>query len=153
MDETTVAAACEAVSLDNFIHVVGLLINTSDMVGENEVMVCNGIDHSFVNKGVNFLLNKSWRVHASYTSASPSQALGDVFVFDKDDNSVVAVFTGCRFAKSTSLRLERLLDPVNRPLEVPCRASPIPNPGIDRPEFLSHPSTHSRHKRAIQPEW
>jgi Phosphopantetheine attachment site len=115
LDESTVARICDAVSLDNFIQVVGLLMNTSDTVGDNEVMVCTGIENSMVSKGFNMVDSRSWNVHASFTPTSASQAIGDVFAFS-DDGSVAAAFTGCRFTKLDVTRLERLLDPVNRNL-------------------------------------
>lgn len=113
LDESTVAGVCDAVSLDNFIQVVGLLMNTSDMVGDNEVMVCTGIENSMISKGCNMVDCRSWKVHASYSPTSTSQAIGDVFAFS-EDASVAAAFTGCRFTKLDVTRLERLLDPVNR---------------------------------------
>lgn len=125
LDESTVAGFCDAVSLDNFIQVAGLLMNTSDMVGDNEVMICTGIENSMVSKGCNMLECRSWKVHASFTPASASQAIGDVFVFS-EDGSVAVAFTGCRFAKLDITRLERLLDLDNR------------NPGGKQAQKLDH---------------
>ncbi|KAK4446906.1 BcPKS16, polyketide synthase [Podospora aff. communis PSN243] len=113
VDESTVAAACDAVTLDNFIQVVGLLMNTSDTIGKSEVMVCTGVENSMIAKGCNMVDCRSWKVHASYTPTSPSQAIGDVFAFSAKDGSVAAAFTGCRFTKLDMARLEKLLDPVN----------------------------------------
>ncbi|RDL40047.1 Uncharacterized protein BP5553_00026 [Venustampulla echinocandica] len=113
LDESTVAGVCDAVSLDNFIQVVGLLMNTSDMVDDREVMVCTGIENSMICKGCDMVGCRSWTVHASFTPTSASQAIGDVFAFS-EDGTIAAAFTGCRFAKLDVTRLERLLDPVNR---------------------------------------
>ncbi|KAI1501592.1 ketoacyl-synt-domain-containing protein [Biscogniauxia marginata] len=113
LDESTLVQKCDAVSLDNFIHVVGLLINTSDAVGKSEVMICTGIRNCAIAKGCDMVDNRSWMVHASYTQTSPSEAIGDVFAFSKD-GPVAAAFTGCRFVKLELTRLERLLDTANR---------------------------------------
>nr|WPM83318.1 ProsJ [Phaeosphaeria sp.] len=134
LEESPVTKICDAVTMDNFIQVVGLLMNTSDMIGKNEVMVCSGIDSSMIAKGVNMGEGRSWKVHASYTSSSPSQALGDVLVF-AEDGSVAAAFTGCRFSKLDMSRLERLLDSANqvagdREAQVRSQQQPITQPGM-----------------------
>lgn len=89
-------------------------MNTSDMIGKNEVMVCSGVDSSMIAKGINMVDCRSWKVHALYTSSTPNQAVGDVVVF-AEDGCTAAAFTGCRFSKLDMSRLERLLDSANRP--------------------------------------
>ncbi|KAF2464017.1 BcPKS16, polyketide synthase [Lindgomyces ingoldianus] len=156
VDESTAVHICDSVTLDNFIQIVGLLMNTSDMIGNGEVMVCTGVDSSMIAKGVNMVDCRSWKVHASYTPSGPSQAIGDVFAFSEDD-SVVAAFTGCRFAKLEITRLERLLDPVNqvagsKPPEPKVQHHSVPppppaqldiNPGMT-PDISSSPSSDGK---------
>lgn len=112
VEDSTVVRTCDAVTLDNFIQVVGLLMNTSDGVGKSEVMVCTGVKCSTIVKGCNMTDCRSWKVYASYTPTSASQAMGDVFAWS-EDGSIAATLTGCRFAKLDMVRLEKLLDPVN----------------------------------------
>jgi len=114
--ESTVVETCDAVTLDTFIQVLGLLINTSDMPSDNTVMICTGIESSLISKSINMVSCRSWKVYASYTVSSPSQAIGDVFALD-ENGSLAAAFTGCRFIRLEIMRLERLLDsldPQNR---------------------------------------
>lgn len=121
-EESTVVRGCDAVSLDNFIQVAGLLMNTGDAVSQSEVMVCNGIENCIISKGANFADHQSWKVHASYALKSPSQAVGDVVVFDQN-NSPAAALTGCRFVKVGIARLEQML----------ASTSPAPSPGPAKP--------------------
>ncbi|ROV96090.1 hypothetical protein VSDG_05051 [Cytospora chrysosperma] len=116
LDDSTVVSCCDAVSMDNLIQVVGLLMNTGDMVSDTEVMVCTGISSSIIHHATDMIKDRSWEVYASYTPTSATQATGDVFAFVRDGGGykqVAAAFTGCRFTKLDISRLERLLDPVN----------------------------------------
>ncbi|KAE8374371.1 hypothetical protein BDV26DRAFT_300248 [Aspergillus bertholletiae] len=114
-EESTVLNYYDAVTLDNFIQVVGLLMNTSDMVNETEVMICSGIGSSVFSKSCNMTDHRSWKVYASFIPTSQSQAIGDVFTFSKD-SSVAVAFTECHFTKLDISRLERLLGLANRPV-------------------------------------
>lgn len=133
VEESTAVQVCDAVTLDNFIQVIGLLINTSDLVDVHEVMVCTGVDSSVVARDINMVNCRSWKVHASYTATSSSQALGDVFAFS-EDGSLAAALTGCRFSKLEITRLEKLLDPVNQATseqaaqpQLQNRSAPVPS--------------------------
>ena len=123
-EESTTISFCEAVAMDNFIQVLGLLINTSDMVGSNEVMVCTGLDHGTTTEKCDMKGQSSWTVHAAYTPIGPSRATGDVLVFC-EDGSLAAAFTGCQFTKLEIGRLERALGSVNGSLVLPAVDVPI----------------------------
>ncbi|PKX97737.1 uncharacterized protein P174DRAFT_510672 [Aspergillus novofumigatus IBT 16806] len=145
-NQSTAVATCDAVTLDNFIQVIGLLMNTDDMVGETEVMVCTGIDSTMLAPTCNLLQCSSWKVYASYVPTGPSQALGDAFVFAPDD-TVMAAFVGCRFAKLDMSRLARLLDTANKTPKARTAStqSAPPSPGlVDRetpPDLVSDRSS------------
>ncbi|KAK3713681.1 hypothetical protein LTR37_008375 [Vermiconidia calcicola] len=137
---------CEAVVMDNFIQVVGLLMNTSDLVGANEVMVCTGIESGATSEKCVMLSPGPWTVHAAYTAVGSSKAIGDVFVF-AEDGSLVAAFTGCQFTKLDISRLERALASVNdgssskisnnNTRTNTAGASPKETPASRRPQLLS----------------
>lgn len=143
-DESTVVTFCEAVAMDNFIQVVGLLMNTSDMIASNEVMVCSAIEHGVVSEKCDMVGQKSWTVYAAYCPLSPSQATGDVFVF-AGDGSFAAAFTGCQFTKLEISRLERALGSVNDTAEqLPASQQPLPlRPQVSRLDSLPPLSTGS----------
>ena len=126
-EESTVTSFCEAVAMDNFIQVVGFLINTSDMITSNEVMVCAGIEHGMVSPKCDLVGQTAYTVHAAYTSLRPSQATGDVFVL-AEDGTLAASFTGCQFTKLEISRLERALRSVNEIVEDVAPRQPLPQP-------------------------
>lgn len=115
LEESTVVRSCDAVSLDNFMQALGLLMNTGDAIDQNEVMVCSGVRNSIIHasKRGGFMERPTWKVHASYTMTSPCQAIGDVVVF-AEDGFVAAALTGCRFTKVGETRLDRLLSSTSR---------------------------------------
>lgn len=110
--ESTVASFCESVIMDSFIQVVVMLINTSDMVNNNEVMVCSKIEHSVVGQHCDMTNQKNWTVYAAFDSIKQSLAIGDVFVFAQG-GPLVATFRGCQFTRLEICRLESVLRTVN----------------------------------------
>ncbi|KAI4253111.1 MAG: hypothetical protein LQ352_003890 [Teloschistes flavicans] len=107
--ETTAMNECDTVSIDTFIQVVGLLMNSSDMVTEGEVMISTGVGTTSMSSPMNFGTCKSWTVYAKYMPIGKDQATGDVFVLTRDGALVMAV-TGCQFNKLQISKLEKALD-------------------------------------------
>ncbi|WPG99934.1 ketoacyl-synt-domain-containing protein [Acrodontium crateriforme] len=107
--ESTALSTCDSVPLDTFIQVLGLLVNTSNLVGSNEVFICSAIGQSNTSDTCDLLKEVSWTVYASYTSINASTISGDVFAF-APSHSLSAVFIDCRFTKVDMTRLERALD-------------------------------------------
>ncbi|KAH8697261.1 hypothetical protein BGW36DRAFT_296668 [Talaromyces proteolyticus] len=100
---------CDAVTVDACVHVVGLLINTSDTLPNEEVAVMVGLDRVVMSPA--FAMSEDvahWRVYASFTDQL-QQSVGDVFVCSPE-GELVALFTGCRMTKLPVSRLERVLD-------------------------------------------
>lgn len=110
--ESSVLDMCDAVSLDSFIQVVGLNMNTSDALGVKDVMICNKIDTTLVAKDMNLGHQSEYRVYTSYSRTENAQTVGDVFVWT-GEGQVAAAFLGCRFVKLSIGRLERALDAAN----------------------------------------
>ncbi|KAL8722876.1 MAG: hypothetical protein Q9225_000709 [Loekoesia sp. 1 TL-2023] len=111
-NETTAANECDTISLDTFIQVLGLLMNSSDMVTEGEVMVATGIESASFSPSMNFSGCRSWTVYAKYMAVGNDQATGDVFVLTRD-GTLVMNLTGCQFNKLQISKLERALDSAN----------------------------------------
>lgn len=120
LGDSTVVGNCDAVLMDNCIQALGLLMNTSEMVADNEVMVCVGIDKTTLTNSRTMTDDCVWEVYTTYVPTGASQAAGDVFVFAHENkegestSSIAAALTGCRFTKLPIIRLEKLLDPVNQ---------------------------------------
>ena len=115
-EESSAISVCEAVVMDNFIQVVGLLMNTSDLVASSEVMVCTGIEYGTTSDKFNLAEQRTWTVHAAYSPLGSAKAAGDVFVF-AEDGIIAAAFTGCQFTKLKISQLERALGSVNEKLQ------------------------------------
>ncbi|KAL9606215.1 MAG: hypothetical protein Q9179_000612 [Wetmoreana sp. 5 TL-2023] len=111
-NETTAANGCDTISLDTFIQVLGLLMNSSDMVTEGEVMIATGIESASLSSSMNFSGCRSWTVYAKYMAVGNDQATGDVFVLTRE-GTLVMTMTGCQFNKLQISKLERALDSVN----------------------------------------
>jgi 2-polyprenyl-3-methyl-5-hydroxy-6-metoxy-1,4-benzoquinol methylase len=143
-NESPVTPACDAVVLDQFIQVVGLLINTSDIVSPDEVMVCTAMEHSTTTTSCDLASREPWTAHASYIPNSPTQATGDVFIF-APDGSLAAAFTGCRFTKVDICRLERILDSFGQPHKKVTGATPSQATQALQYARSDDPLEHSRH--------
>ncbi|KAI0123144.1 hypothetical protein BJ170DRAFT_703922 [Xylariales sp. AK1849] len=106
-DGSTAWTVYDIVTLDLFVQVLGFIINTSDFVALDEVAVMVGLDRAMILSKCDFsitsaIIRGDWR------------PIGDVFVYSIVDNSLVAVLTGCRFAKLSISKLEKSLDQAMR---------------------------------------
>ena len=110
--ETTAANDCDTVSLDTFIQVLGLLMNSSDMVTEGEVMVATGMESTLMSSSMNFNDRRSWTVYTKYMALGNDQAIGDVFVLTRD-GTMLMTMTGVHFTKLPISKLEKSLDSAN----------------------------------------
>ena len=109
--ESTVTEICNSVTLDTFIQVVGLLINSSDDCSHDEVYIATGIDRiSMLPCGIQ--RSKSWKVYAIATPLRDSSVKGDMFVFTKDGNLVMTGI-GVRFSRLPIPQFEKLLEAAN----------------------------------------
>ncbi|KAI0161034.1 putative polyketide synthase [Hypoxylon sp. FL1284] len=105
--ETTAAKICDTVSLDTFIQVVGLLINSSDACPEGEVFIATGIE-SIVMQDCDFSAFDSWTVYAMSTRQGETEAAGDMLVFTKD-GKLILTGSGVKFTRYPISKLEKLL--------------------------------------------
>ncbi|KAI2621288.1 putative polyketide synthase [Hypoxylon sp. NC1633] len=105
--ETTAAKICDTVSLDTFIQVVGLLINSSDACPEGEVFIATSID-SIVMQDCDFSTCDSWTVYAMASHRGDVEAAGDMIVFTSD-GKLVLTGSGVKFSRYPISKLEKLL--------------------------------------------
>ncbi|KAL6720906.1 hypothetical protein ACLMJK_000005 [Lecanora helva] len=111
-DQSTTTQCCETVAIDGFIQVVGLLINSSTLVGNDNVYVATGIDNVLMSAACDFHQEKSWTVYAKYQNTKEGQAAGDIFVMTSK-GSMAMVITGAHFKSLAIQKLEKLLDTAN----------------------------------------
>ena len=117
-DGSTVVSICDAVPIDMFIQVLGLIINSSDRCTSDKVFVCTGIGALKLSVGVNFETRTSWTVYTSFTPVSDDEVIGDVFVMTREGVLVVAI-TSVDFSRLKITSLIKVLggataEPVSR---------------------------------------
>lgn len=101
---------CDAVAIDSVVHVVGLLINTSQSMSSKDVAVMVGIDRAVVSPTFSAGCASDCRVYARFDSADgDQQPIGDVFVCSPA-GQLVAMFTGCRMTRLPVVKLEKIFD-------------------------------------------
>lgn len=101
---------CDAVAVDTVVHVVGLLINTSQCMSSKDVAVMVGIDRAVVSPAFSSGCASDCRVFARFDSADgDQQPIGDVFVCSPA-GKLVAMFTGCRMTRLPVAKLEKIFD-------------------------------------------
>lgn len=110
--ESPAAHLCDTVPMDMFIQVLGLLINSSPVVGDDEVYVATGLEQIWTSPLCKFDKQKSWLVYVKFSSLSDDQAVGDIIVFTTA-MEVCMTITGSKFTKLTLDKLEKLLDSAN----------------------------------------
>ncbi|KAH7303835.1 BcPKS16, polyketide synthase [Stachybotrys elegans] len=119
--ESTAIDLCDTISLDVWVHVLGLLLNSSDNCPPGHIFVATGVKNAVMTSECRFIKHKSWKVYAVYALRGESKAQGDVFVLSPDEG-VVAVVEGVEFTKLPMVALQRMLDGVNEPKD--CKQPP-----------------------------
>ncbi|KAA8615013.1 polyketide synthase [Pyrenophora tritici-repentis] len=111
-DDSSAIALCDTVSIDTFIQVVGLLINSSDACIPNHVFVATGVESATLSNACDFTAADSWTVYAVFRSTSETTATGDVFVMTKNGTMALNVMD-VAFTRLPIATLEKLLDTAN----------------------------------------
>ena len=104
---------CDTATLDNFIQVAGLLLNTSDDCDAEEAFLAVGVEDINIPASPDLENNRSWTVYVSYTLIDNSRACADVAVLSKDQ-TLAATINGIRFAKLSFKKLHKLLESANK---------------------------------------
>ncbi|KAK5991527.1 Non-reducing polyketide synthase ascC [Cladobotryum mycophilum] len=110
--ESTVSDYFDAVTLDTFIQVLGLLINTTTHSDANdEIYVASSIG-KMVIAPTDFHKDQTWSVYATYSTVDSKLSSGAIFVFD-ESKKLVSFGTKIQFMKVQAAKLERILETVN----------------------------------------
>jgi acyl transferase domain-containing protein/acyl carrier protein/SAM-dependent methyltransferase len=116
--ETTVWQRCDTALVDAFISVSGLLLNSSDTVSEDQVMVATGVEQVVLDQACAMDSPARWTVYTMFTNVDESKALSDIFVYSSQ-GTMLATFSGVRFAKVHMSKLRKTLSSAN-PESVGC---------------------------------
>lgn len=108
VESSTARSICDAVTIEMLMQPLGLLVNSSDMITQDEVFVGAGLDASVFSSACKLDSDEPWTVFAKCNALGNSQTVGDVLVFTARGD-LVGMLTGCRFSRTTKSRLERAL--------------------------------------------
>lgn len=112
LDENSALRCFDAVAIDVFIQVGGLLVNTSSLVTEEDVCVATAIGRLSVSPSCEFHAPSTWTVYAKFVPVTESQVSGDIFVWTEGMKLAVAILDA-QFTKLPITKLDRLLDSAN----------------------------------------
>ena len=139
--DSSAIALCDCVTLDAFIQVAGLLINSSDHCNGDEVFVATGVENFSMSLACNFDLCKAWIVYATFTPTGNGKAMGDVFILTRE-KVLVMVIMGVQFTKLPIARLEKLLDSAT-PKSRDTPTMKLPQPDVIKPAISSSENSSS----------
>ncbi|PWY93856.1 ketoacyl-synt-domain-containing protein [Aspergillus sclerotioniger CBS 115572] len=106
--ESTAADIADARTLDTFIQVLGLLINSSTgLKSESEVYVAAAINRMVILP-CDFRTPQTWTVYAMFSATDRKYTSGAIFVFSEAGEMLV-LGSGIRFVRIQAARLERML--------------------------------------------
>lgn len=132
---------CDAISLDVFLQVCGLLINSHADCPSDAAYLAVGTDSLCIALSNHSRQSAKYTVYATFESVSVSHAKGDVFVLH--ENQLVLVMTGVRFAKVPFTTLAKLLDTPNQPAKL--KTEVLESTG-ESPEGVPHlPNGHAHY--------
>ncbi|KAF6842710.1 polyketide synthase [Colletotrichum musicola] len=140
--ESTVAEFYDAITLDTFIQVLGLLVNSNaGSSSDDEIYVASSIGKMVVSP-TQFLEPQAWTVYATYSVVDHKTCSGAVFAFS-EDGKLRTFATGICFVRIQAARLERVLKAASPDASVPRTADALPpsSSGASLPEPTIHRQT------------
>lgn len=114
VSESSVMKFYDAIALDTFIQVLGLLVNHSksfESTGEDNIYVASSIGMMRLSP-VDFSAPQVWTAYATYSMLDIKTASGDVYVLS-EKGQVVFSATDIRFMKVAAATIERILEAAN----------------------------------------
>nr|BAZ95871.1 polyketide synthase [Fusarium sp. NBRC100844] len=133
--ESTVTDCFDAISLDTFIQVLGLLINCNNASDSGDEIYIASCINKMVISPTEFSKAQTWTVYATYSASDGKTLSGSVFVYSEDGN-LAAFGTKIQFMRTQAARLERVLEAANpRPSTAPAQASVLPTTSGLRPDL------------------
>ena len=139
---------CDTVLIDAFISTVGLLLNSSDAVSDEEILIAVGIEQVILASACQMETRQDWLVYAKFASSQNAngQLIGDVYVCTSD-HEVVAMMVGVQFAKVDVSKFKKMLLSANA-MQAPAHvAQPSPKDyQVPAPATASRSATGSTSK-------
>ncbi|KAL8751877.1 MAG: hypothetical protein Q9199_006133, partial [Rusavskia elegans] len=138
--ETTVF---DTISLDVFVQVCGLLINSHSICPADSAYLAVGADSIRITETCDLDKCKEWTVYAVFEPVEQSKARGDVFVM-RPSGELEIVMIGIRFLKVPFKTLEKLLT-------TPDKASRHKNDGDKTVRSISEPASSTQLEDFMEP--
>ena len=107
-NESTATVVCDAVSLDGFVQALGLLLNSSDHCGGDEVFLATGIGSFSMAPNCDFSSCRSWKLYTMFGLVGGAKVRGDVYVFHSDGTMALSIMD-VQFTKIPNRTLERII--------------------------------------------
>ncbi|KAL8699113.1 MAG: hypothetical protein Q9224_001556 [Gallowayella concinna] len=107
--KTMAARSCDTISLDVFVQVCGLLINSHSFCVKDSAYLAVGAESIRIAQTCDLEECRDWTVYAAFEPVDENKAKGDVFVMRRS-GEVVIVMVGLQFAKVALKTLKKLLD-------------------------------------------
>jgi acyl transferase domain-containing protein/SAM-dependent methyltransferase len=111
-DDSTVWRRCDTVLIDNFVSVVGLLLNSSGRASDTEIMIANAMDRVTLTAACKTTEPVEWLVYGAFRSTDFAQHLGDVYVC-LPTGELVAMMVGVQFIKVDTTKMSKALTSAN----------------------------------------
>ncbi|KAL4732947.1 hypothetical protein BDV11DRAFT_176169, partial [Aspergillus similis] len=138
-EESPAWPRCDAVLIDAFISVVGLLLNSSEAAPDDQILIAVGIERVSLTAACLEDTRSDWTVYAKFTSMeSTKQLMGGVYILSPD-KQVVAMMSGIQFSKLDMVKLTRFLGAANASLSHSHQVSSLPQQKMN----VSHSATRS----------
>lgn len=105
--ETTAVSVCDSVIIDNFIQVLGLLINNSEFCLEEEVFIMANVG-SIMMQECDFSSAGPWTVYATISGKNDANVTGSIFVFTTG-GKLLLIGSDLIFSRVPIAKMEKLL--------------------------------------------
>lgn len=111
--KATATTSCDTISLDIFVQVCGLLVNSHRICPTDSAYLAVGADSIRIARTCDLKECRDWTVYAAFQLVGHKEAKGDVFVMSPSGELVI-VMIGIVFAMLPLKTLEKLLDIANK---------------------------------------
>lgn len=108
-EESTCSQICDSVSLDTFIQVAGLLVNSGETCPPDEVYIATHIESMSIQNCDFSRKSSTWSVYVMATPLDGGRSACDVFVLD-EAGCLVVVAPRIQFTRYPIRKLERVLE-------------------------------------------
>ena len=112
-EESSSMQNCDSITIDAFVQVLGLLVNSGNLTAENDVYVATSLGSLSTLPTHDFCNISPSTVYVKFTTTNEHHIVGDIFAFDQS-GKVFSAILGTEFTKLAIPKLEQLLEIANQ---------------------------------------